>query len=835
MSSSPTSRRRGAPLPYTKQLAIAADRMLLLATAALALGSLVIALVQQQWLPLLAVTVPALAVAAAQVRLAAGTRLSSVTVALALMAIVAAMIQQAHGLVEMHFGVFVVLALLLYYRDWLPVVVAAVAIAIHHLAFYWLQSRGLPIRAFAPGSGTGVLALHALYVVVEAGFISVMAIHLRRQVNTLGAPCPELMALVAAAAAECEPVDQNEYPDGTLARGITVMSAQIHQRRLLADQLNQENARIRASLDELVGMMIADADHIIRYTNASVVTLLRRQQGELRKAFPDFNADTLIGTSIHTFHHNPDRIRGILDQLQDRHQGAIRIGDAHFAQMVTPVFAANGSRIGFVVEWHDRTDELKVEGDIGRIVAAAAQGDLGQRLQLDSASPFIRSLSTGINQLLDTVAGAAGEIRQMLAALARGDLRQRIDGQYAGDFEAMKRDANLTAEHLDEIVGRIQAAAHSIDTAAAEIASGNADLSERTEQQAASLQQTAASMEELTATVRQNAEHARQANELAINAADVAERGGQVVGQVVTTMGAIEDASRRIADIISVIDGIAFQTNILALNAAVEAARAGDQGRGFAVVASEVRTLAQRSAGAAREIKALIDDSVQRVSQGSALVDQAGHTMEELVSSVQRVTAIMTEISAASQEQSAGIEQVSHTVVQMDQTTQRNAALVEEATAAARAMTQQARQLTTAVAVFQRGDAATPRATAVHGGGIHSFDAMIEAHHAWKVKLKDFLQGGGEPIDAAVAGKDNVCALGQWIHGIGQRVADLPEYAALRREHAQFHRLAGEVVRAHQRGQSARAAQLLDNEFARATQHTVEAIRALRRRVEATA
>jgi len=268
-------------------------------------------------------------------------------------------------------------------------------------------------------------------------------------------------------------------------------------------------------------------------------------------------------------------------------------------------------------------------------------------------------------------------------------------------------------QNLNRIVGEVRSSTDSIATASKEIAAGNADLSQRTEQQASSLEETASSMEELTSTVKQNAENAMQANQLAAGASAVAVKGGAVVGQVVTTMSSINESSKKIVDIISVIDGIAFQTNILALNAAVEAARAGEQGRGFAVVASEVRTLAQRSAAAAKEIKALISDSVSKVEDGTRLVDEAGKTMDEIVTSVKRVTDIMAEITAASQEQSEGIGQVNQAVTQMDEVTQQNAALVEEAAAAAESMQEQAQALLQSVAVFQlSGTSATVRAPA---------------------------------------------------------------------------------------------------------------------------
>nr|WP_238601204.1 methyl-accepting chemotaxis protein [Xanthomonas arboricola] len=342
-----------------------------------------------------------------------------------------------------------------------------------------------------------------------------------------------------------------------------------------------------------------------------------------------------------------------------------------------------------------------MNSEIRLLAQAAANGDFSVRGDAQRFQYDFHAMVDSLNQLMATADANLRSLSTLLQAIAAGDLTARMHGQFNGVFAQMRDDANATTEQLASIVGRIQQAAGSINSAASDIAAGNQDLSQRTEQQAANLEETAASMEELTSTVRQNAEHARQANQLAIGAAAVASQGGSVVAQVVTTMSGIEVSSKKIADIISVIDGIAFQTNILALNAAVEAARAGEQGRGFAVVASEVRTLAQRSAGAAKEIKQLIDDSVGKVAQGSALVDQAGKTMADIVSSVQRVTDIMGEISAASQEQSAGIEQVNLTVTQMDEATQQNAALVEEATAAARTMEAQAGQLSDAVAIFK--------------------------------------------------------------------------------------------------------------------------------------
>ena len=402
-------------------------------------------------------------------------------------------------------------------------------------------------------------------------------------------------------------------------------------------------------------MMMANNDGIIMYMNKATQAFMRKAQSDMRKSLPNFDAEKIVGQNFDIFHKSPSHQRNLLASLSKTYETTIPVGTSYFKLIANPIFFEDSSRHGTSLEWIDVTQERNLEIELSEVLERAAGGDLTKRVNLSDKVGVTEKICAGINVLI---------------------------------------------EKMTEVMQRIKEAGETINTAAEEISSGNSDLSNRTEQQASSLEETAASMEELAATVKQNAENAKQANQLAAAASSVAVKGGQVVGNVVNTMSAINDSARKIENIISVIDGIAFQTNILALNAAVEAARAGEQGRGFAVVAGEVRNLAQRSASAAKEIKELISTSVSKVEDGTKLVEDAGRTMEEIVSSVQRVTDIMGEITAASSEQSTGINQVNNAITTMDEATQQNAALVEEAAAAAESLVDQAVSLMDVVNEF---------------------------------------------------------------------------------------------------------------------------------------
>jgi methyl-accepting chemotaxis protein len=459
------------------------------------------------------------------------------------------------------------------------------------------------------------------------------------------------------------------------------------------------NAAFRGALNQLdANVMAADSDMKIIFVNPAAEKMLTRAQPSFRKDLPQFDAAKLLGSSLQDMTREPAALRGEVEKLSSPVTRQENIGGRSMKAILNPMKDDTGRRLGTVIEWFDRTQEVATETELQQVIGAVTAGNLDNRISLEGKRDFFLTLSRGINDLVDTIATVSVEVRNLVAAANTGDLTKRIETEgKAGLLVQIGSGINDLTDNMSNLVSQVKSAAAEVSRGADEISHGNANLSQRTEQQASSLEETASSMEEMTSTVKQNADNAHQANQLAVAARDHAEKGGAVVSRAITAMGEINGASKKIADIISVIDGIAFQTNLLALNAAVEAARAGEQGRGFAVVATEVRNLAGRSATAAKEIKALIQDSVEKVQEGSNLVTQSGATLEQIVSAVKKVTDIVAEIAAASNEQSAGIEQVNKAVMNLDQLTQQDAALVEETSAASEAMAEQAHALNEAM------------------------------------------------------------------------------------------------------------------------------------------
>ena len=508
-------------------------------------------------------------------------------------------------------------------------------------------------RTGIAGDDLGCLALAAVGIAAVAALCAVVA----TRATALDERIEAASRRLARGEFGAGPGGRAEPADVALAG----LSAALKARAESADAAALVATRLHGALDRLaVNVMVADADGKIVYMNDAVTAMFRANAVEIRKQLPHFDPDRVLGASFDNFHKAPAQQRGLVAGLRQTHSADVKLGETSLRIIATPILGTGGARLGTVVQWLDRSAEVSMEQEVRYVVDAAGSGDLTRRIRTEGRSGFYATLTSGLNSLLETIT---------------------------------------------DLVRVAQDAARTVTAGAEEISTGNQSLSQRTAEQASSLEETASSMEEMTSTVRQNADNAAQANQLAAAARLQAEKGGAVVSEAVTAMQGINASSNKIADIIGVIDEIAFQTNLLALNAAVEAARAGDQGRGFAVVASEVRNLASRSAYAAKEIKALIHDSVERVAQGSKLVDQSGATLTEIVASVKKVTDIVSEIAAASAEQSSGIEQVNRAVSRMDEVTHQNAALVEQAAAAAASLLDQSRQLDGMMARFRVIDA----------------------------------------------------------------------------------------------------------------------------------
>lgn len=537
-------------------------------------------------------------------------------------------------------------------------------------------------------SNTNSTAIIQVSIIIGfALFSSILAIYLIRYISTQNKKLQSFLTNIAEGNFKNTlELDKNdEY--GILFRTMQIMQVQMHSDFYEVKNESRKNLILKQALDNVnSSVMVANNDRNIIYMNNSVKDVFNNAEADIRKHLPKFDASKMMGANIDQFHRNPAHQASLLSKLDSTFTSGLEIGGRHMSIVANPVKDSDGSRIGTVVEWRDRTKEVMIEQEIENIVDSVKTGNLSARINLSDKQGFFAQLSKGINELTEVIDNVFKDIASTMQSMSEGDLTNRITSDYQGVYLSCKEDINTTIAKLSEIFAQVTEAANFINNASQEIASGNNNLSQRAEQQAANLEETAASMEQLTSTVKNNAENAQQADKLASGARQLAEKGGDVVTAAVSAMREINESSNKIADIIGVIDEIAFQTNLLALNASVEAARAGEQGRGFSVVATEVRNLAQRSATAARESKDLIQTSVQKVRTGTEFVNETGKSLSEIVASVKKVGDIIAQIAAASVEQSSGIGQVNQAVSQMDEITQQNAALAQEASAASVSM-----------------------------------------------------------------------------------------------------------------------------------------------------
>ncbi|MEI7795980.1 MAG: methyl-accepting chemotaxis protein [Methylococcaceae bacterium] len=506
-------------------------------------------------------------------------------------------------------------------------------------------------------------------------------------------------------AAEGKEIRLNEFSKNELGRLIQAIKsfAIITEFNVAEDRrVANEMLRIKMGLDEVrMPVTLANSQKELIYMNAAAQRLWNEMSDAISDRFPNFNVDEMLGHSINLYFEKDEERVIFSEQSKEPKIMLINLGGKQLRLTVISIYDGRGFYAGRATQWKDITAEVAMEKQIAHIVKDATSGNFRNRVAIEEKDGFFRELADGLNTLLGTCEQSYSDIAEVFDALSQGDLSQTITNQYTGEFENIKNNANNTVYKLMEIVDQIKTITRSVNDSSTEIAMSSSNLADRTNSQAAAIEETAASMHELTSTVDSNTDNANHANDFVIGASNNATRGVDVIRRVVTTMEDIRESSRKVVDIISVIDGISFQTNILALNAAVEAARAGEQGRGFAVVATEVRSLAQRAAAAAGEIKTLINDSVDKIEDGSKLVIDAGHTMEDIVGSIRTVTEMIGQISVASTEQSTGIGQANSAILQMEQMTQQNAALVQQSAVTADDLKKQSAALSNAVDYFK--------------------------------------------------------------------------------------------------------------------------------------
>ncbi|MEN7343088.1 MAG: methyl-accepting chemotaxis protein [Pseudomonadota bacterium] len=604
-------------------------------------------------------------------------------------------IQQGLGRIEWHFHVFCALAFLIRYKDLRPLLAAVVTIAVHHLALNYCQQYGValfgtPVKIFDYGTGLGIVILHAAFVIIEAAVLGLIIVDLTRQFAE--------RVRIGEENAEVLDTMRRVITTGDLDISVNTDNPQAEVVNRLLEMM-KANVAIRVAFQDVATpILIVDTNDKILEPNRAAKEFFTDLRAAYRDVHVHYDVDKLVGTPVNELLVNNHDI--LNDTSLGTAERLLEFGGRSVHVVCGPVVSDSGERVGRVVEFHDQTTRQRVENEFSDMVKAVATGDLSRRVETKGLDGFYATVADGINNLVTASDGLITECSSVLAAMAKGDLTKRATGAYAGHYQKLTVDLNRTIEQLTRVVHSIQTASEQVDASARGLTGNNASLADTMLSQADSLQRTAANMDSLTETVRANAGHASDANQLTTEAKRHAEHGGEVVGRAIDAMEAIQKVSQEVTEITDVIDEIAFQTNLLALNASVEAARAGEHGRGFAVVASEVRNLAGRSATAAKEINALIADSVAKIAEGAALVDQSGKTLDSIVEAVAQASDVVELIASASREQTDGIETVTKIVSDMDRMTRDNASRVQESVDACHDMTGLSHELQSVVGVF---------------------------------------------------------------------------------------------------------------------------------------